>query len=346
LGHLWFVTASESNENDSREKFILWALVIAVLLHLLVYSLWRVGQAQGWWQNFAMPRWMQVVSKAIMPMSTKTLAQEIPPQTQLTFVEVDRSLATVEPPKKPLFQGAKNTVAANQEIKTPSVMPNIDGRKEEFLKTTESAKPKPVAVAPPPPPPKPVPPQNIARQNAPQKASAPGNLTADRPSDKPQEAKGKSEAETAEQPQPQPQPAYERPRTLAEARASSGNYGPKSQRDGGVKDIRPYTSLDVKGTPLGEYIARMVDAVDDHWHKLLENQSADLTGKVVLHFRLHSDGSVSDMKPTINEVGDLLEAACERGVREPSPFGKWTPDMCRDFGDHYDITFTFYYEYY
>ena len=71
LGHVCRVTASASNETSSTEKFILRALVISLLLHLLAFSLYRVGQAQGWWQNMAMPRWMQLASKALMPMAPK-----------------------------------------------------------------------------------------------------------------------------------------------------------------------------------------------------------------------------------------------------------------------------------
>jgi hypothetical protein len=357
LGHLHPVTASASNETSSTEKFILRALVVSILLHLLVFSVWRVGKAQGWWQNLAMPHWMQLMSKAMMPLAPKKPAEELPSQSQLTFVEVDPTLATPEPPKKPLFQGAKNTVAANREIKELSVTPNIDGHQDKFLKTTENAKPKPqpvaltppqpVAPAPPPtPPPTPPLPQNIA-QNAPKQSFAPGDLTTARPSDKPQE--GKAEAETAAQaqPQPPPPPADDRPRTLEAARARSGNYGSPSRLAGGVNHLALDPSLDVKGTPMGDYIEHMVDAIGDHWHKLLEHESADLTGKVVLRFRLHADGSVTDVTPLKNEVGELLETACERGIKEPAPFGKWPPEMRRDLAnDHYDITFTFYYELY
>jgi outer membrane biosynthesis protein TonB len=357
------VTTSESNVTSSTEKFVLRALVISVILHLLLFSLWRVGQAQGWWRNLTMPRWMQLVSKAIMPVPPKNPPMEIPSQSQLTFVEVDPAQAVPEPPKDAKFQGAKNTLAANREIKTPSDRPDVDGGQDQFLKTIADAPPKPLAAAPTPPPaptpaptppptstppptppPTPTPPANIPQQNAPQKTLAPGDLTTARPSNKPQDGKEKSDADTASQPQPQP---YERPRTLEEARARSGNYGKQSRIVGGVPRIGIDPSLDVKGTPLGDYLAHMVDAVGDHWHKLLEHESADLSGKVVLHFRLHSDGTVTDVKPLKNEVGDVLESVCERGVKEPAPFGKWPPEMLLEISkDYYDITFTFFYELY
>src|SRR5580693_1576895 len=109
MGHLYPVTVSEPNATSSTEKLILRALIASVLLHLLIASIWREGQAQGWWRNLAMPRWMQLMSKVMMPIAPKKLAQELPSQTQLTFVEVDPALAVPTPPKKPLFQGAKST---------------------------------------------------------------------------------------------------------------------------------------------------------------------------------------------------------------------------------------------
>ena len=59
------VTASNVDEPGYAEKFILRALVISVLLHLLVFFTYRIGRTQGWWANMVMPHWMQVVSRAL-----------------------------------------------------------------------------------------------------------------------------------------------------------------------------------------------------------------------------------------------------------------------------------------
>jgi hypothetical protein len=350
LGHLCPVTVSESNETSPTEKLILRALIVSILLHLLVFSVWRVGKVQGWWRDLALPRWLQSVSKAMLPVLPKKPAVDLPSQTQLTFVEVDPALATPEPPKKPEFMGARNTVAANREIKQPSAMPNVDGSQEKFLKTTEDVQPKPqpaaaVPTPAPTPPPAPTLPQNTVRENAPKQSSAPGDLTMSRPSDKPQEGKADAETGAQAQPQPQPLPAPERPRTLAEAAARNGSYGRKSRSLGGVPNITPNDAENVQGTPLGDYIARMVDAVKSHWWDLLKNQTADVSGRVVVQFRLLPDGRVTNVKMIKNEVTDLLGGTCQQAINEPAPYEKWPPGMLRDLGnDHYDITFTFYYE--
>jgi hypothetical protein len=345
------VTVSEVNDTSSTEKFILRALLISLLLHVLIFSLWRTGVAQGWWRNIAIPLWMQRVSKALLPTVPKKSEADIPSPTELSFIEVDPALATPEPPKKPMFQGAQNTVAANREIKVLSAMPNIDGTQEKFLKTIENAKPAPKAAPVTPSPPQvtasqpqtaPPQPQTAPVRNAPKPSYTPGDLAMVRPSDKQQEGKG--DADAGDQTQPQPQPNYQRPRTLPEAQARNGNYGPQTHHLGGVGRVTPDVSLDVQGTPLGDYIARMVDAVSDHWHKLLETQTPDVNGKVVLHFRLLPDGRIKDMTVLQNEVNDVQQMACERAVLDPK-FPKWPREMRLGLpNDFYDITFTFYYE--
>jgi hypothetical protein len=343
------VTFNDVNDTSSTEKFILRALIISLLLHVLIFSVWRVGLAQGWWRNLAVPHWMQWMSQAMLPAVPKKTAVEIPSTSELTFVEVDPALATPAPPKKPLFQGAQNTVAANREIKELSVMPNIDGNQEKFLKTTENAKPKqqpaPAITAPPQPtaavtpPPQPAPPQT-----APRKSDAPGDLAMVRPSDKPQEGKKDADATDQTQPQTLPQPAHHRPLTLAEAEAKNGIPGPRTHFAGGVRNVTSDVSLDVQGTPLGDYIGLLVETVRAHWYQLLETQATDTTGKVVLRFRLHPDGRISDMKMVQNEVSDLLGMTCQRAVLDPK-FPKWTREMRLNLpNDFYDITFTFYYE--
>ncbi len=238
MGHVYPVTVSEANDSRSTEKLLLRALIISVLLHLLLVGLWREGKAQGWWRNFAMPHWIQSITKALMPLPPKKLAAELPPQTQLTFVEVDPALATPAPPKKPVYQAAKNTVAANREIKEPSERPDIDGVQEKYLKLSENAKPQPVVPAPTPPPAPPIP-QTTVQQNAPQKTYTPGDLAMAKPAEKAQE--GKQETEPSEQPKPLPPTVYQKPRTIAEALARFGAPGQLTRQRGG----RPTISSDV-----------------------------------------------------------------------------------------------------
>jgi hypothetical protein len=63
----------------------------------------------------------------------------------------------------------------------------------------------------------------------------------------------------------------------------------------------------------------------------------------VLQFRLHYDGSVTDMTVAQNTVGDLLGYVCQEAINDPAPFEKWPADMRFKLGDSRDIQFTFYY---
>ena len=199
------MTVNEVNDTSATERFLLKALIISLLLHLVVFSVWREGQTQGWWRNMILPHWMQWAARALLPPIPKKSAVEVPPPTQLTFVEVDPALATPVPPKKPMFQGAQNTLAANREIKVPSIMPDLDGKQEKFLKTIEDAKPKPRPAPAVLPQPQPTPPQTASRRT-----EAPGDLATARPSTKPQE--GKRDSEVNDQTQPEAPPVHERPR--------------------------------------------------------------------------------------------------------------------------------------
>jgi hypothetical protein len=355
LGHLGLVTASDASETSSTEKILLSAIIISLLLHLLVFCVWWTGQTEGGWHNsVALPRWMQAVSKALMPSPPKRLAAratDLSMQPQLMFVEVDPALATAAPPKQPKFEGAKNTQAANREIKIASAKPNIDGAKKEYVKTIENSPPKPkVQPAPPPTPAQPqIQPQAPPRQSPPRQSYTPGNLAMAQPSQKAHDSKSDADAADQTQPQPQPQPEPQpQPRrhfsTLAEARAATGSYGQKSRQVGGVSNVS-IDALAVAGTPRGEYINRMVEAIRNNWYDELRNVTADMTGKVVVRFVLHADGRVTDAKIDQNEVSELLATTCVQAITASSPYEKWPREMRLELpNDDWEIRFTFYYE--
>ena len=72
-----------------------------------------------------------------------------------------------------------------------------------------------------------------------------------------------------------------------------------------------------------------MDAVRDRWYALLDERryAADNPGRVVLHFSLHSDGCVSDIKVAASTVSEVLELLCEKAVLDPAPYATWPSDM-------------------
>jgi len=169
-----------------------------------------------------------------------------------------------------------------------------------------------------------------------------GDIAMAKPSEKPQEKKGQADTETPDQ--VQQQPVHERPRTIAEAMAQRGMLGEKSHQDGGVKTLRINSSVDAMKTSYGDYDREFIDAVRAHWYQLLENITAEGNGKVVVEFRLHPDGRVTDLKIAQNEMSELLGIICQQAISDPAPYRKWPEDMRRDIPkDYRDVTFTFYY---
>lgn len=118
------------------------------------------------------------------------------------------------------------------------------------------------------------------------------------------------------------------------------------QQDGGVHRRRVYSSLDTKSTPFGAYDRALIEAVQQRWYDLLDSQrfALDRTGRVTLHFRLKSDGSVEELAIVANDAGATLGYVCEESIMDVAPFAKWPPDMRRMIGENFrDLTFTFIY---
>ena len=138
-----------------------------------------------------------------------------------------------------------------------------------------------------------------------------------------------------------------RPRTLEAARREKGGIiGDRMKQPGGVKRFALEPSFDVRSTPFGAYDAAIIAAIQNRWYDLLETRdyAAKYSGKVVLEFRLNSDGRVTDMKVSENGVTEILGLLCQRAVQDPAPFAPWPADLKRMVGKEYrEVRFTFYY---
>jgi hypothetical protein len=147
--------------------------------------------------------------------------------------------------------------------------------------------------------------------------------------------------------EPSPPQRHERPRTLAQAYQQNPMLAGKlMQQEGGVRS-RGRVSIDVKGSPFGQYDALFISLVQQRWYQLLEQNTymLDRRGKVVLDFRLRYDGRISDMGVADNSVGDVLSLLCQRAVLDPAPYARWPGDMRRMVGaDYREVRFTFYYD--
>lgn len=301
------------------------------------------------------------------------VVQRDPP---LSFLPVDPMQASVEEPKNPKFYSDKNSLAANREIKKESDQPNLDGKQTHMPFTMDvprqNLKPVPVQTPQPRPPdkqpaeekqpeakpaelPEPQPKEVVEERPKPKGGDTIGDLALARPSDRKspndgqaetgqglsQEFKDRKTAEKAAHPT--------RPRTLIEARArmqDNAIAGQKMRQEGGVKNRVEISALDAKATPFGAYDAAIVAAIQQRWYDLLDRArySGDKRGKVVLEFRLHSSGRISNLTVAENTVGEFLGSLCQLAITDPAPYPKWPLEMQRLFGgDFRDVRFTFFY---
>ena len=335
------VTAQYFSERHEAEKLLLRALIVSLLIHLAVFATWKWGRTEGWWQHFNFPAWMHLTPKLLKPLTSKKMAsapKSQPQPSQLVFVDVDPALAEAAPPKAPKFYSANNSVAANPTPKN-ALVPEILGRQDKVIKTTEDTRLEPQPLQPSP----------ARREEAsapeakalPKKTYAPGDLAMAKPAEKEQEKNGPSDTTLGSE--AQTQPAHERPRTIAEAMAKRGMLGAKSRQEGGVNRLKLGSSLDAMKTSYGDYDAQFIDAVRTRWYQLLENRFPG-TGKVVVEFRLHPNGYITDLSIVQNEMSDLFGLICAQAIREPAPYRPWPEEMRRDIPkDYRDVTFTFYY---
>jgi hypothetical protein len=338
---LVLVTVTATDDRRSTEKLVLRALIISVLIHFLVFFGYKIGESQGWWAEWSMPRWMQAVTRAMAPTIPIKIAVIPPPQAPLVFVQTDPADAVPQAPKKTIFEAAHNTVAANPKIVKPSDMPDIQGRQTKVLKTTPDAKPKPQPVQPAPQ----EHPQVLVKAAPQPKTYTPGDLASAKPAEKQQE-NNNSAAETPAE--AQPIPIHHRPRTLAEVRQREGTPGEQTKLAGGVSNVQlTRSSVDAKGTVWGNYEEGMVDAISTQWHNSLDSISWNASGKVVVTFRLYPDGHVEKVNIDQNEVTDELATFCSGAIIKPSPFGPWPRQMRVDIPtDYLLLQFTFYYDLY
>jgi hypothetical protein len=151
-------------------------------------------------------------------------------------------------------------------------------------------------------------------------------------------------------PAPPPEPGdadtkITRPRTVKEAlarRAEIGLFGERMKQDGGVKNLG-VGALDVRGMSFGAYDAAIIQAIQQRWYSLLESRPTP-RGKVVVEFRMHFDGRVTDVRVSDADVGELYSLFCQKAVQDPAPYPRWPSDMRRQMqADYRDVRFSFFY---
>ncbi|MGO8928691.1 MAG: hypothetical protein ACLQU3_17620 [Limisphaerales bacterium] len=114
----------------------------------------------------------------------------------------------------------------------------------------------------------------------------------------------------------------------------------------GTNAVTLIPSLDIKENQFGSYYKALLSAVEGRWIGLLEQRDyvPQKTGAVVLEFKLHQDGRVTDMKVVDSTVNEVLCLICQKSVLDPCPFARWPYEMQQSIGaEHCTLTLTFKY---
>lgn len=135
----------------------------------------------------------------------------------------------------------------------------------------------------------------------------------------------------------------ERPRLSAAT--VNARQTPTIKNEFGSKNIGA-VAYNAKWSAYGEYLQRLIDAVQAQWERLILRSSfyptAGATVRVV--FRIDAKGEIFEVVGVDGSGGELARRLCVSAITERAPYGEWTEDMVAVLGREQELTFTFFYQ--
>lgn len=317
------------------DRWILVALGGSVGVHLLAFLLLELAIRFSLLSPDRLPSWLKPLSQTLPPVKVPTMTVTPQNQQPLVFVQVDPS-RSAESSRDTRFYSSADSQAANEKIKIESEKPNIEGKQTDMVKTETTPREKAFPLQPAAPP-KPEP--KTMAQPQPKAAPKPGDLALAKPADSPKVG------DDLKKRLGEPEPERQRPRTIEEAKRllNPSLAGDAMKQDGGVKK-RAAIALDVKGTPFGRYDEAFIRAVQNRWYDLIDERRPAGSGKVVVAFRLNSDGRITHARIEETNVDLIMSHICQKAIEDPSPYEAWPSDMRRMVGATYrELRFSFIY---
>ena len=275
---------------------------------------------------WVLPDSFQKVVAFVRPIEVLTAPVKIdearlPPK--LRFIETN-PLANQAVPKTTPFTSSRNQTAAQpvpEKMPTNSPLPKSEGTSEQL----RIAKGKPRSID----------------QSEAQPISQPSISMAAPVKAPPPPGPGKSAAQPSPTPAPVPVAANpDRPR----ATVPSGTYGLLLRRPVGVNRAGTI-AVDARFSNYGDYTQRMLEAIQSSWWSIIERSRFESVtrGNVIVRFRLHRDGTVTDARVLSTEVTRVMTLACKDAVMAPAPYDIWRADMVAMFGESDTVTINFIY---
>jgi len=284
-----------------------WAAVGTVVLHLVLF--------------YTLPKTLQVhvfpvrlVEVSVTP--TVIPEHRLPPSMRLAETN---ALANRIAPKETPFVAARNQTAAQpvpELTPTKSSLPRSQGEAD----TVRIAQAKP---------------RSIDESEVMKTEGTPGSASAVAGA-KPKVGENGQTAEAVPAPAANP----ERPR----ATVPSGTTGLLLRNNVGVNKVGT-VAVDARFSNYGDYAQQMMEAIQSSWWDIIDRMRLEsaVRGTVVVRFKLHRDGSVTDATILHEGVPRLMALACKDAVQSPAPFDAWRADMVALFGQEDNVTITFHY---
>ena len=243
----------------------------------------------------------------------------LPPK--LRFIETN-PLANQAVPKTTPFTSSRNQTAAQpvpEKMPTNSPLPKSDGTSEQLR--IAQGKPRSIDQS-----------QSAPATQPSISMAAPAKAT-------PPPGPGKAVA----QPSPAPVPVAANP-DRPRASVPSGTYGLLLRRPVGVNRAGSI-AVDARFSNYGDYTQRMMEAIQSSWWSIIERSRFEgvSRGNVIVRFRLHRDGTVTDAQVLGTEVTRVMTLACKDAVMAPAPYDIWRADMVAMYGESDTVTINFIY---
>jgi outer membrane biosynthesis protein TonB len=270
-------------EQDARTIF--WALLAAILIHLLVAFL--LAAFSGFFSP-GLPAPEKPVELTLMDLSPASTAKNS------AFIETDESKKAPEPKDK-TFESNANSIGASElaaagQLPLPSQAgkdrPLMDFETNPHSLETKGAQPQQNAAA---------------QQKAAQPAAQPEPITAaEQFALLTQKSAAALDASTASS---QAQSAYRRQKERTHIAGNITNRG--------------ISSVNALGTPLGRYQKIVADSIGSRWYTYVE-QKRDLIniGTLRLRFVIDPSGRVKNLKVTENSSNEAFASVCVQSVLE------------------------------
>jgi outer membrane biosynthesis protein TonB len=293
---------------DQRSAAI--AVAVSLGLHLLLF--------------LVVPDTFHKVVAFVRPVEVLTAPVKIdearlPPK--LRFIETN-PLANQAVPKTTPFTSSRNQTAAQpvpEKMPTNSPLPKSDGTSEQLR--IAQGKPRSIDQS-----------QSAPATQPSISMAAPAKAT-------PPPGPGKAVA----QPSPAPVPVAANP-DRPRASVPSGTYGLLLRRPVGVNRAGSI-AVDARFSNYGDYTQRMMEAIQSSWWSIIERSRFEgvSRGNVIVRFRLHRDGTVTDAQVLGTEVTRVMTLACKDAVMAPAPYDIWRADMVAMYGESDTVTINFIY---